>query len=169
MPDTPSRPWWSTTIWSPGAIPPEDYVWRSLVQVWLPLYDLILILTGVGGLVYGVPAVILLFPGALEVGATAAFTLSAAAALLGIVFPRLSMLERIAKVSLLSLLIAYFGALSLLALFVDPDPRAFIAGIALSATIPPFARLSILRAQARRRAATRAIRAVKASEDPRAV
>jgi hypothetical protein len=167
MPDTPDTRWWALTVWTPGAIPPEEWEYRNLVRVWLPFYDLVLIISGVGGTIYGIPAVDLLFPPAFQVTITVLFTLTAAVALVGVWFPRLSLIERWAKVALIGLLVAYFGALSLLALFVSPESRAFVAGIALAACVPAAARLSILRAQQQKRAAVAAIKEAKRAETER--
>lgn len=38
---------WRASIWAPGAIPPEEWKYRNLKRVALPVYDAIAVLAGV--------------------------------------------------------------------------------------------------------------------------
>lgn len=55
------RALWRASIWHPDAIPPDEWKWRSLKRVWLPVYDLIAICAGIWAALYGSPVLHALF------------------------------------------------------------------------------------------------------------
>lgn len=100
---------WRRTIWHPAAIPPEEWKYRSLKRVWLPVYDVIVMVTGIWAVWYASPILRTWLPDdAIDVIGSL-FVLAGFACLLGIAFPRLWKIEIVGKILVLAFLSTYAG------------------------------------------------------------
>ena len=43
---------WAATIWAPGVVADGDS-WRNAKRIWLPLFDVIMIISGINAIVFG--------------------------------------------------------------------------------------------------------------------
>ena len=121
------RALWARSIWRPDAIPPEDWKYRHLVRLWLPIYDMIAIWAGVHAVAYGSDLLNRLFHPVLVDVVGIVFTLAAVAALFGVSFPRLWAVEIAAKVVLVGLVAGYVTGILLFS--ETPDPNLFVVGM----------------------------------------
>jgi len=140
---SPMRGLWRATIWAKGAIPVEEWKYRSLKRVWLPIVDLLFILGGLSAVRFGVPAINNFFPD--DVVNLWGYTLAAVAVvcLVGVAFVRLWWLEAAAKCVLLGLMAMYIVALLTLTRAGESN-RGFVFVIATIAIIILMVRLSII-------------------------
>jgi hypothetical protein len=132
---------WRQTVWSADSIEPDEWKYRSLVRVWLPIFDLIAIIASCWAFMYGSPILHRLFPqdGLIVLLATGFFMVTLAC-FIGVVIPALWRLEILAKTLLMSMLAGY-GA-SILLLTTPPD---WFPAFIIMMTLPlPFFRLSLL-------------------------
>lgn len=139
------------TIWARGAVPPEEYKYRNLKRVWLPLYDALLVWAGLVAARYGVPALDAKLSDAASDAAGLTLSGVALLCLLGVVIPRLWRLEVAAKTVLLTILFGYFSVLRTLDTELGTDARAFVSVIALVACIPILIRFNMLAEESRQR------------------
>lgn len=98
------------SIWHPDAIPPDEWKYRSLKRVWLPVYDVIVVLMGIWALGWGSRLLNELFaPDLLD---ALGFTLASLGAVcfLGVAFPRLYVVEIVGKTLLIGMLGGYAAA-----------------------------------------------------------
>lgn len=95
------------TVWHRDGIPVADWKYRRLVRVWLPLYDVIAIYTGLMGLLFGSPLLNRLFTEEVTNIVTGLFVVVATAALMCVIFPALWAAEIAAKVALVGMVSAY--------------------------------------------------------------
>lgn len=105
---------WGATIWAPDAIPLDEDKFGSLKRYLLPYIDVVLFLSGLSAVRYGAPSLSEFLPvpvtqvfGVLFIGATVL-------AFVGVVFPKLWLMEVAGKLSLFVLSVAYTVALFLL-------------------------------------------------------
>jgi hypothetical protein len=137
---------WRQSIWHPDALPATEWKYRHIKRLWLPLYDLGIVALAVCGLVFGSPAIEELFPLALLHGVSIGVGAAGVACFVGVAFPRLWLLEVMAKSLVVGVLFIY--AATLFRLTADGDPtRGFASIIALLAMGPPLIRMSILRGE----------------------
>jgi hypothetical protein len=138
------------TIWAADAIPPDEWKYRGFKRVLLPVYDVLLILVGVGAETLGVPAVGEFFSAVVIDIVAIAFALAGFLCLVGVSFPKMWALEAAAKSVCLGLLSAYVT--TLLVLTADGDPaRGVVTIIATAMMLVPIYRLSLLGAERRAR------------------
>lgn len=138
------------TIWETGAIPLEEWKYRNLKRIALPVYDGFVIIAGIAGYVYGVPAIRLFYDQGMGNILSLVFGLMGMACLAGVSFPHLWKLEIFAKSGMLGFHLAYLSAL--LFLVADGDPnRALISIIVCMSMVMPVWRLSILGSERRER------------------
>lgn len=131
------------SIWHPDAIPPDEWKFRSLKRLWLPVYDAIVILAGVWATAYGSPILHRLFHENVIDAMGMTLTVSAIVCLLGLAFPSLWRVEIIGKVTLVALLGGY--AIAVMLFRTNPDPSAgFITFVLLLALPLPLFRLNLL-------------------------
>lgn len=125
---------WEASIWHRDAIPPEEFKYRSLKRVWLPVYDLIVMGAGIWATIFGSPLLHRLFPD--DVIDLMGVLLAAAAfvCLCGVSFPRLWRVEIMGKIILVALLAAYAASVALFRL--DPDPSAGFVVLVLILALP---------------------------------
>ena len=143
---------WRSTIWAKDAIPIQDWKFRSMKRVWLPIIDLLYIAGGFSAARYGVPAINEFFPDGVVDAFGYSLALFAFFALIGVSFVKLWWLEIVAKCVIFGQIITYVTALVILTRAGD-DARGFVFVIALLATTPILIRLSIVSSEwAERRA-----------------
>lgn len=131
------------SIWHRSAIPADEWKFRSIKRVWLPLYNFIVGGAGVWAMIYGSPILKRLFPG--ELVDVAGFALAAAAfvCLLGRAFPMLWLVEFCGKVMIAFLLGAYAGTVAIFPREADPA-NGFVVFILAAAIIPCMIGVSII-------------------------
>lgn len=118
------------TVWHKNGIPAEDWKYRRLVRLWLPLYDIIAMGTGLAGLLFGSNILDSLFTARNADIVTGAFVVVATAALMCVIFPALWPAEIVAKVLLVGLITAYIFTILV---YGSPGPTGlpnlFVAGM----------------------------------------
>lgn len=141
---------WHASIWAPGGIPVEEWKYRNLKRVVLPIFDLLVILAGFYGAKYGVPAVEEFYPASMIDTVSHTFATVGLLCLVAVAFPRLWLMEVVAKSLVIGLLAAY--VLSLALLTADGDStRGFVSVIAVMGLLLPSWRLGILGTERRDR------------------
>ena len=117
----------AASIWAPGAIAPDEWKYRNLKRVWLPLYDLIAILAGYFAFDRGSNILNRLFePWLIDVlGIT--MMVIATICLAGVAFPRLWPIEMVGKVLLLGIVVSYIA--TILILSVEPFTNLFVVAM----------------------------------------
>lgn len=131
------------TIWHRSAIPADEWKFRSIKRVWLPLYNLIVVGAGLWALWFGSPILKRLFPGELIDIAGLALAVAGAICFLGRAFPMLWAVEFAGKVAIAFLLGGYAGTVALFR--QDPDPAGgFVVFILVLAIIPCMIGVSII-------------------------
>lgn len=138
------------TIWHPEAIAEEEFKYRNLKRVWLPLFDLLSVLVGLLGVAYGSTILNSLYPGWFIDLAGYTFMSAAVLALLGVVFPRLWVSEMIGKIVMLGLLGSYATAIWI-SFFQGSVEGGFIAAMLMYPILFPFLRLDILGEEVKQR------------------
>jgi Na+/proline symporter len=136
----------SASIWGRGAIPVEEWKYRNLKRIALPVLDGLFILGGISAARYGVPAISEFFDDVAVDLFSYGLSLVAFGCLLGVIFPRLWWLEAIAKSALLGLLTGYVVSLFLLTA-VGEGNRGFVLIIAMCSMVLPVWRLTLLAAE----------------------
>ncbi|WP_424462858.1 hypothetical protein [Pseudoclavibacter helvolus] len=134
---------WRASVWHPDALPIEEFKFRSLKRVWLPLYDAAAFGAGLWAIVFGSPILHRLFhPDVIDL-LGALLAVAAAVCFAGVAFPSLWRVEIAGKLVLLMLLAAY--ALTIIAFRTNPQPEALFVVFILVLGMPlPFFRLSLL-------------------------
>lgn len=131
------------SIWHPDAIPPDEFKYRSLKRVWLPLYDGVAVGAGLWAAAFGSPLLHSLFDA--QVIDVMGILLAAVATVcfLGVAFPALWRVEIAGKVTLMALLGSYAFAVALFR--TNPDPAAGFVAFILALALPlPLFRLTLL-------------------------
>lgn len=137
------RPLWRHSIWHPDAIPPDEWKYRSLKRVWIPLYDIIAVGAGLWAFLFGSPILHRLFAEGVVDFAGGVFAVAAMVCLAGVSFPHLWRVEIVGKVVLVALLGTYAVCVALFR--SNPDPSAgFICFILILALPLPLFRLTLL-------------------------
>ena len=132
------------SIWHPSAIDPEEWKFRSLMRLWLPLYDLLAIGAGLWAAWFGSPILHRLFPESNTVDVLGyALAVIATACLVGVSFPRMPRVETIGKSLLIGLLTSYAGAIAIFNASGDITSW-FVVFIVLMVLPLPLYRLSML-------------------------
>lgn len=108
------------TVWHPINTDPADAD-RSGPRFWYPVYDLIAMALGIYALVLGSPILNRLFPSWFTDGMGIFLTVAASICLLGVVFPRLSILELIGKLAIVFMLGGYAGTVAFLSNTGEPN------------------------------------------------
>lgn len=146
---------WRASIWHPQAIPPDEWKYRNLKRVWLPIYDLIAIYAGLSAFVGGSALLNRLFtPLWVDIlGLT--FTVVATVCLLGVSFPALWLTEIVGKVVLVGMVAGYVAAI----LFFSraPEPNLFIVGMLAFGLPLALFRLNLLGEELKERRDARAV------------
>jgi hypothetical protein len=130
------------TVWHPDALDPDEWKFRALKRVWLPVFDLLAILASIWAVAFGSPILNRLFgeggPWVNVLGSI--LFVSSVICLAGVIFPVLWRVEIAAKIALMSLLAGY-GTLILLM----SSPPDWFPAIVILMTLPlPLFRLGLL-------------------------
>ncbi len=133
---------WRASIWHPDAIPPDEWKFRNLKRVWLPLYDAIAIFAGVQAVLFGSTILNRLFPPSLVDLLGVVLTVVATVCLAGVAFPRLWVVEIIGKVLLVGLVAGYVT--TILMFSENPGPNLFVVGMLTFGLPLAFFRLNLL-------------------------
>ncbi len=133
---------WRASIWHPDAIPPDEWKFRNLKRVWLPLYDLIAVFAGIQAIAYGSTMLNRLFHPDMVDLLGMALTLTASVCFLGVAFPALWRIEIVGKIVLVSLIAAYVVAIIVFA--KPPGPSLFVVGMLTFGLPLAFFRLKLL-------------------------
>ena len=118
---------WRASIWHPAAIAPDEFKYRTLKRVWLPLYDLIAVYAGIQVILYGSRLLNEMFSDGWVDAFGAIFTMVAVVCLVSVSFPRLWGVEIIGKVLLVSLIAAYITMIVFFS--TAPQPQFFVAAM----------------------------------------
>lgn len=129
-------------VWHPiNTDPADDDRWT--VRVWLPLYDTLVIISGLIAYTIGSPTLNRLFPEALVDGSAVAFSLAGLVTLVGVIIPRLWRIEAIGKI-FISFMLTTYAFLVLAYPSKDAQNNAFITVILIMATWGIYPRLTRL-------------------------
>jgi len=131
------------TIWAPGIIPIEEWKYRNLKRVVLPLVDMFFVLGGFAVVKFGLPTIDVFFPDYMVNLGGRILSFSAFLALLGVCFPKLWPFEMTGKSILLGLLVGYFVA-SIWLTAVGATGRGFVLMLDLIAIALVIWRLTLL-------------------------
>lgn len=101
------------SIWAAGAIPPEEWKYRNLKRVALPVYDGFAVLAGLAAITYGSRLLNRIFTPELLDIVGLGFSVVALVCLLGVAFPCLWAVEMIGKAVLVGMVIGYQAAVVL--------------------------------------------------------
>ncbi|RKE60473.1 hypothetical protein [Microbacterium sp. AG238] len=130
------------SIWHPDAIPPDEWKYRNLKRVWLPIYDLIAIFAGIQAVLFGSTILDRLFhPELVDLLGITMATI-ATVCLAGVAFPSLWRVEIIGKVLLVGLVAGYIT--SILLFSQRPEPNLFVVGMLTFGLPLAFFRLNLL-------------------------
>ena len=132
----------AASIWAPGAIPPDEWKYRNLKRVWLPLYDVIAIVAGFFAFDQGSNLLNRLFEPWLVDTFGITMMVVATVCLAGVAFPSLWAVEMVGKVLLLGMVVTYIAAI----LFLSREPFTNFFVVAMLAWGLPLAlfRLNLL-------------------------
>lgn len=145
---------WRATIWHPDALPPDEWKYRSIKRVWLPIYDLIVIGAGLWATAFGSPLLHRLFPEDVIDLAGMGFAVAGMVCLMGVIFPAFWKVELAGKLVVLLLLSVYGACVAIFP--TQPNASSgFVVFILALGTLPPFIRLSILGEELKERRAER--------------
>lgn len=151
------------SIWHPDAIPVLELKYGSVLKRRVfPAVDLVCIAMGVWGAHFGLPSVDTTYGGIAGRVGGLVFAIFGAVALLGIAFPRLAVMEILAKCLLGGCLVTYGLLVMLTANNADDPSRAYVLGLIAIALCLFSYRLSILRQE---RASRHVAAALDARED----
>lgn len=140
------RSLYRASIWATGATPIDD-PWRNAKRIWLPLFDVIMIISGINAIVFGSRLLDRLYGDFTDI-IGAAFILVAAACLIGVGWPRMWPVEIVGKILLVSMIDGYVAAIILSPspeqLAAKEAPSWFVVSMVLGLTTFPLARLDRL-------------------------
>lgn len=141
------------SIWHPEAIAEEEFKYRNLKRLWLPLFDLLSILVGLLGVAYGSKILNELYAGWFVDTMGIVFIASAVTALIGVSFPKLWKPEVVGKLIMLGLLGSYSTAIWV-SFFQGSVESGFVAAMLMYPILFPFFRLDILGEEVKQRRGT---------------
>lgn len=133
---------YKASVWHPESIPPEEWKYRQLKRVWLPIYDVIAFFVGVTAIIQGSPLLNRLYDHAFVDLMGLIFTACAVVCFMGVAFPRFWAVEIAGKIVLMSLIAGY--ATTILLFSQTPSPNHFIVLTLFFALPLPMFRLSLL-------------------------
>lgn len=124
------------TVWARDGIQPEDWKFRDLQRIWLPLYDLIALYAGLMGLFFGSPLLQKILGGTDNPGSvdpidwfTGMFAVTAFICLISVIHPRLWAMEIAAKVVLVGMIAGYIAAIVFFGERAGGLPNLFVTGM----------------------------------------
>lgn len=123
------------TVWAKDGIQPEDWKFRDLQRIWLPLYDVVAVYAGIMGLLFGSPLLEKIFGpdhyAYIDIvdWATALFALTAFSCLMAVIHPRMWVLEIVSKVVLVGMIVGYIAAIVIFGERAGGLPNLFVTGM----------------------------------------
>ncbi|WP_066038647.1 hypothetical protein [Herbiconiux solani] len=132
----------AASIWARGAIPPDEWKYRNLKRVWLPLYDIIAIFAGLQAIMYGSTILNRLFAPFVVDTLGVFMTIIATVCLAGVAFPRLWPVEMVGKILLVALVAGYVT--TILIFSESATPNLFVVGMLTWGLPLAFFRLNLL-------------------------
>lgn len=135
---------WRRSIWHPDSISPDEWKFRWLKRIWLPIYDFLAVGAGIWASIFGSPILYSLLGDSSTVDVLGlSFSLIAFACLLGVAFPDLYKLEIGSKILLISMLGAYAAAI--VVFNAQGDSTSWFVAFIVLMTLPlPLFRLNLL-------------------------
>lgn len=131
------------SVWHPDSVDPEEFKYRHLKRVWLPLFDAVSIAIGVLGVAHGSRLLNELYQPALVDTVGTVYIIASGLALLGVAFPRLFAIEILGKLVMLTTLGTY-SALVWTSYFSGAATAGFVAAILMLSLVLPLFRLQML-------------------------
>lgn len=129
------------TVWHPDAIEPEEWKYRTLKRIWLPVFDFLAIVGSVWAISYGSPILNKMFQSDIVIDALGTLMfMTALTCLVAVILPAMWKVEIAAKIVLMSMLAGYATSILLL----NQPPDWFPVYIILMTLPLPFLRLSVL-------------------------
>jgi len=138
------------SVWHPDAIEPEDFKYRNQRRVYLPLFDVIGVIIGILAIAYGSTILNEAYDPALIDAVGFAFMGASIAALTGVAFPRLWLMEIISKIFMMTLLGTYSITIWI-SFFQGQVFSGFVAAILVLPLITPLSRLDTLAEEIKQR------------------
>jgi hypothetical protein len=117
----------AASIWAPGAIPLDEWKYRNLKRVWLPVYDVVAIVAGYFAFDQGSNLLNRLFDSWFVDLFGVAMMIVAGVCLAGVAFPALWAVEMLGKVLLLGMVVSYIA--SILFLSAEPFSNSFVVAM----------------------------------------
>lgn len=124
------------TVWAKDGIQPEDWKFRDLQRIWLPLYDLVALYAGLMGMLFGSPLLQRILGGEDHYGYidpidvfTGLFALTALFCLISVIHPRLWALEIASKFVLVGMIVGYIAAIVIFGERAGGLPNLFVTGM----------------------------------------
>ncbi|MEO2134595.1 hypothetical protein [Microbacterium sp.] len=145
---------WAASIWAKGAIPPDEWKFRNLKRVWLPIYDVIAVFCGIQAVLSGSPLLNTLFPDTMIDALGYTMSTVAIVCFAGVSFPRLWVVEIIGKIILVGLISAYVATILLLS--QNAGSNLFVVGMLTFGLPLAFFRLNLLGEELKERRAVTA-------------
>jgi hypothetical protein len=143
----------AASIWARGSIPPDEWKYRNLKRVWLPLYDIIAIWAGLQAMLYGSTILNRLFRPDVVDAFGIVMVLVATVCLAGVAFPRLWPVEMVGKSLLVALVAGYVTTILLFS--ESATPNLFVIGMLTWGLPLSFFRLNLLGEELKERRAER--------------
>lgn len=141
---------YSHSIWHPEALDPEEFKYRHLKRMWLPLFDLLSILVGALAFAYGSTVLNSLYPREFISAVAIGFTVASFVALVGVSFPALWVPEVLGKLVIMTLLGSY--SVSIWASFLHGNVESgFVAAVLMYPILFPLFRLQLLGEEVKQR------------------
>lgn len=126
------------SIWGPESVEQKDARVRTLLRVYLPLYDVLVVAFGIGGYFGGIPALRDVFDDRYAHAWSLTLAATAFACLVGAAWPAsLWRLEFAGKWFLVALLLVYVGALALAGVIAGDLGRGVVGFLPLAAAVLP--------------------------------
>lgn len=130
------------TIWHPLAIPIDEFKYRNLRRVWMPLYAAIGIYSGWKAVTQGSPLMNMLFPADLVDILGVVFTVAAVVAFVGIVIPSLWLPATLALWVIVGMIGSYIATIAIYG--PTENPNDFVLGMLGFGLPSAFAYLNLL-------------------------
>jgi hypothetical protein len=129
------------TVWHADVTDPEEWKYRTMRRIWLPIFDLMAIVASIWAILHGSPILNKLIQNDVAVNVLGGVMfITSLVCLVAVIMPALWKVEIVAKIVLMSLLAGYATAI----LLMNQPPDWFPVFI-ISMTLPlPFLRLSVL-------------------------
>lgn len=140
------------SIWSETAIEPEDFKYRNLNRLWLPLFDVICVAIGFLAIFFGSTLLNESYDPHMVDAMGWVFVVASATALIGVAFPCLWLAEMVSKIFMMALLGTYSLTIWI-SFFQGNTETGFVAAILILPILMPLFRLGVLAEEYKQRKA----------------